>query len=144
MDSQLRRDTQQAVERGIAKLPLHFRMPLVLKEIVELPIAKVAAILGLRPATVKTRVHRGRLLLRREFARDSPTQDVPAADHSRQLCLDLLQAKQESLDRGVPFKVPSEDLCGRCQEMFATLDLIREICEIVARAETSLRADGTR
>lgn len=135
LSDQLRRETREAVERAIADLPVHFRMPLVLKEIVELPIAEVAAILGLKEATVKTRVHRGRLLLRRALSSALPQQDAPPPDHSRQMCLDLLAAKQESLDRGVPFRVAPEDLCLRCQAMFGTLDLTRETCELLGRGE---------
>ncbi|MEO1085916.1 MAG: RNA polymerase sigma factor [Acidobacteriota bacterium] len=128
LDEQLRRETREAVERAIAALPEHFRMPLVLKEIVELPMADIAAILGLKEATVKTRVHRGRLRLRRELARTLPQQDAPPPDHSRRMCLDLLKAKQESLDRGVPFRVAQGDLCQRCRAMFATLDLAQDTC----------------
>ena len=131
----LRREARDAVERAIARLPEHFRMPLVLKEIVELPIADVAAILGLKESTVKTRVHRGRLLLRQELARALPATDAPPPDHSRQMCLDLLHAKQEALDRGAPFAVPPEDLCLRCRSMFDTLDLGREICGTLGQGE---------
>ncbi len=135
LDEQLRREAREAVEQGIAALPESFRMPLVLKEIVELPMADIAAILGLKEATVKTRVHRGRLLLRRELSRTLPLQTAPPPDHSRQMCLDLLHAKQESLDRQVPFRVPDEELCLRCQAMFATLDLTKETCRMLGRDE---------
>ncbi len=135
LDEHLRRESQKAVERGIASLPRHFRMPLVLKEIAELSIAEVAAILGLKEATVKTRVHRGRLLLRRELSRTLPLRNPPAPEHSLQMCLDFLQAKQESLDRGVPFRVPQKDLCTRCRAMFETLDLAHDACEILGRGE---------
>lgn len=131
----LRREARAAVERAIATLPVHFRLPLVLKEIVELPIAEVAAILGLKPATVKTRVHRGRLLLRKALAETLPNVDAPPPDHPRRMCLDLLHAKQEALDRGVPFNVPESELCRRCQALFATLDLSREICHDLGRGE---------
>ncbi|MEM1177746.1 MAG: RNA polymerase sigma factor [Acidobacteriota bacterium] len=135
LDEQLRREAFEAVERGIASLPTHFRMPLVLKEIVELPMDEVAEILGLKVATVKTRVHRGRLLLRRELSRTLPTRDAPPPGYSRQMCLDLLKAKQDSLDRGVPFRVPPHDLSLRCQATFATLDLTREALELLGRGE---------
>ena len=135
LDEQLRQEVQETVEQGIAALPVHFRLPLVLKEIVELPIAEVAAILGLKAATVKTRIHRGRLLLRRELSRKFPQQDAPPPNHSRQMCLDLLKAKQEALDRGAPFPVPQEDLCLRCRAMFATLDLARDTCEALGQGE---------
>ncbi|MEM8994843.1 MAG: sigma factor-like helix-turn-helix DNA-binding protein, partial [Acidobacteriota bacterium] len=130
-----RRETREAVERAIAALPDPFRMPLVLKEIVDLPIADIAAILGLRSATVKTRVHRGRLRLRRELARALPQQDAPPPQASRRVCLDLLEAKQESLDRGVPFRVPQGDFCQRCRALFATLDLAQDTCARLGRGE---------
>jgi len=141
LDHQLRREAREAIETGIARLPLHFRMPLVLKEIVELSIAEVATILGLKQATVKTRVHRGRLLLRRELTRILPRSEAPAQDHARQMCLDLLKAKQDALDRGVPFCIPHEELCLRCRAMFATLDLTQEVCESIGRGTmpTALR-----
>ena len=135
LDEQLRRETREAVERAIVSLPLHFRMPLVLKEIVELSIADVAAILGLKESTVKTRVHRGRLLLRRALSENLPLTEAPPPDHSRQMCLDLLYAKQESLDRGVPFEVDSEDLCLRCQSLFATLDLAKDTCHALGQGQ---------
>ncbi len=135
LDDQLRRETREAVEDAIAGLPMHYRMPLVLKEVVELPIADVAAILGLKEATVKTRVHRGRLALRRELARKLPRREAPPPDHSRQMCLDLLHAKQEALDRGVPFQVAPEDLCERCQAMFASLDLTHDVCRTLGAGE---------
>lgn len=139
LDEQLRRETRETVEQAIAALPERFRMPLVLKEIVELPIAEIAAILGLEIGTVKSRVHRGRLKLRQALAGVLPGRDAPPPDHSRQMCLDLLKAKQESLDRGVAFRVPASDLCQRCQAMFATLDLAHETCKQLGSGEIPTR-----
>lgn len=135
LEDQLSREAQEAVEAAISGLPLSFRMPLVLKEIAELPVAEVAAILGLKEATVKTRLHRARLLLRRELSRTLPQRDAPPPDHSRRMCLDLLKAKQEALDRRVPFRVPQRELCERCQALFATLDLTQEVCSAIGRGE---------
>ncbi len=135
LDEHLRNEVQESVENAIAQLPMNYRMPLVLKEIVELPIADIASVLGIKAATVKTRIHRGRLLLRRELSRCLPQQDAPPPDHSRQMCLDLLKAKQESLDRGVPFRVAPEELCTRCEALFSTLDLAHEICDSVGHGE---------
>jgi RNA polymerase sigma-70 factor, ECF subfamily len=126
--AQLRREAREAVEGAIAQLPFHFRLPLVLKEIAELPVAEVAAILGVKEATVKTRLHRARLLLRRALAEVLPHKPAPPPNHDRRICLDLLKAKQESLDRGVPFSVPPGELCRRCAALFGTLDLSRDLC----------------
>jgi hypothetical protein len=43
------------------------------------------------------------------------------------VCLDLLYAKPEALDRGVPFPLPHDWLCARCHAVFATLDLTQEV-----------------
>lgn len=134
-DEQLRREAREAVERALPHLPLPFRLPLVLKEIAELSTAEVAAVLGIKEATVKTRVHRGRLALRRELARHLPRRPAPPPGHSRQVCLDLLHAKQEALDRGVELPLASGELCARCQALFATLDLARDACHEIGRGE---------
>ena len=128
LDDLLRRETREAVERAIGTLPATFRIPLVLKELADFSLAEIAAILEIREATVKTRVHRGRLLLRQALARRLPAGPVTPPDHSRQVCLDLLQTKQDAMDRGTPFPLPDRELCDRCKSMFATLDLARDAC----------------
>ena len=66
-----------------------------LDDLVELPVADVAKILGLKEATVKTRVRRARLQLRDELARALPQKEAPPVLYSQRVCLDLLHAKQE-------------------------------------------------
>ena len=129
-DHRLRREAQEAVERALAYLPVHYRLALVLKDIVELPIADVASILGIKEATVKTRVHRARLHLRDALLDDDelPKKGAPEPVYGERVCLDLLRAKQEALDRGVDFPVPQEEVCTRCESLFATLDLARDAC----------------
>ena len=124
----IREEAREAVDRAISTLPLRYRMPLLLKEIAELSVEEVAQILGLKEATVKTRLHRARLMLRRALEGVLPKADLPAPDHSRTLCLDLLRAKQEAFDHGVDFAVPESELCSRCQALFATLDLAHDTC----------------
>ena len=51
------------------------------------------------------------------------------------ICLDLLTAKQEAVDRGVPFPVPDEFLSDRCQSFFHTLDLTRQSCRRIGETE---------
>ncbi len=132
LDAQLRREARETVERALASLPHTFRMPLVLKDIAELPVAEVAQILGLKPATVKTRVHRARLRLQKALAEQMPTRDF-ASDPEARVCLDFLHAKQEALDRGVPFGVPPEHLCEKCQGVFSALDLAGDACRQLSR-----------
>lgn len=124
----LRREAQEAVQHAITKLPPAFRMALLLKDIVEFSVEEVAQVLGIKEATVKTRVHRGRLLLRKELVKKLPKRKAPPSDHEKQVCLHLLHAKQEALDRGVEFPLATTELCSRCQSLFATLDLTHEVC----------------
>jgi RNA polymerase sigma-70 factor, ECF subfamily len=130
-----RREALERVEAAIARLPAEFRLPLVLKDIVELPLADVAAALGIKPATVKTRLHRARLRLRKTLLDVLPQHAAPPPAYARQVCLDLLWAKQDALDRGVRFPVGRDLLCERCRAIFATLDWMHDLCGQIAEGE---------
>ncbi len=53
---------------SVQSLPTEYRLPLVLKDIEGYPIKQISAILGLKEATTKTRIHRARLFLREKLA----------------------------------------------------------------------------
>ena len=135
LDEALRRESQEAINRAIADLPSHFRVTLMLKDIVEFSTAEVAHVLGIKKTTVKTRVHRARLLLRKVLTEQLPKRKAPPPDHSRQACLDLLHAKQEALDRGVEFPLAEGELCSRCRSLFSTLDLVKNACIDIKKGE---------
>jgi RNA polymerase sigma-70 factor (ECF subfamily) len=121
-------DLRTRVEAAVAALPAAFRMPFVLREVVGFTPGEVAAILDLAEATVRTRVHRARLLVRAALERGLPRRAVAPAAYSREVCLDLLAAKQRALDRGLDYRFPKGLVCERCAELFATLDLARDLC----------------
>ncbi len=135
LDAQLRREARENVERALSQLPRRYRMALVLKDLVELPVADVARVLSLKEATVKTRVHRARLQLRQALSEGLPAKHAPPPLYSQQVCLDLLSAKQEALDHGVAFPVGGSEVCERCAALFATLDLGRDVCLEIGRGE---------
>ena len=135
LEAQFRREGRERVEQAIAELPADFRMPLVLKELVGISVNDVGAILELNPATVKTRLHRARLRVRKALEETLPREAVPQPVYSRQICLDLLQAKQESLDLGTQFEFPDQLVCDRCAEVFATMDLSLDLCRELAKGE---------
>ena len=54
----------QLVERAIDELPQDFRTVLVARVVEGMSVNETAALLGIRPETVKTRLHRARRLLR--------------------------------------------------------------------------------
>ena len=130
-----KQESRDAIENAIATLPENFRLPLVLKEIMELSVTDVAQILGVKEATVKTRLHRARLHVAKELRRHLPKKAAPPPDHSQRMCLDLLKAKQDSMDRGVEFPVAPYELCARCRSLFATLELGREACRYLGEGE---------
>lgn len=57
-----------AVTKALSRLPLHYRAPVVLREIEGWPYARIARTLGCREGTVKSRVHRGKNLLRKDLS----------------------------------------------------------------------------
>lgn len=59
-----RAEVRHLLERAMDRLPDRFRIVFILRDIEEMSIEETATELGLRPETVKTRLHRARLLLR--------------------------------------------------------------------------------
>jgi RNA polymerase sigma-70 factor (ECF subfamily) len=55
---------RKLLESSIDRLPEAFRVVFVMRDVEELSIEETAMSLGIRPQTVKTRLHRARLLLR--------------------------------------------------------------------------------
>lgn len=64
-----RHEINQILERAIDALPEAFRIVLVARLVEEMSVEETAAVLGLRPETVKTRLHRARALLRADLER---------------------------------------------------------------------------
>jgi RNA polymerase sigma-70 factor (ECF subfamily) len=59
-----RGEIRRLLERAVDELPEPFRLVFVMREIEECSIEDTATSLGLKPETVKTRLHRARRLLR--------------------------------------------------------------------------------
>ncbi len=64
-----RTEVRRLLERAVDDLPETFRMVFVLRDIEEMSTEETASQLGLRPETVKTRLHRARRLLRQSLDR---------------------------------------------------------------------------
>lgn len=140
-----RNEAIASVQRAIVRLPEHLRLPLVLKDVLEMSIDDVAEALGLVGNTVKTRLHRARLALRKIMT--SKAAHVPAAMpiYEKQVCFDLLKAKMEAMDRGgsaAGFRVPQAEFCARCRAVFRELDVVQDACSELGKGELpeSLRA----
>ncbi len=58
-------EAAQKLQGAIAKLPMSFRVPLVLHEIEEMPYEEIAEVLNCKTGTVKSRISRGRKRLKK-------------------------------------------------------------------------------
>lgn len=130
----VRREATEAVLRAVTGLPLDFRLPFVLKEMADFSVAEIAETLDVKPATVKTRLHRARLRVRRDLAHALPRRAGAPPDHAREECLALLRAKQEAMDGDRAFPLADAELCERCRSVFESLDLGRSICRTLGGA----------
>ncbi len=131
----IRKEAEEAVHRAIMSLPENFRVPLILKEILELSIDDVATALNIKPETVKTRVHRARLLLRSAMVKRVPKRDAPEPAYDKQVCLDLLRAKLDAMDHRRGFPIGQDVMCERCRSVFAELDLAQSACASMANGQ---------
>ena len=62
------KELREALDQAINKLPKKYRMTLVLRDMEGLSAKEVGAIMGLNERAVKSRLHRGRLFVRRELS----------------------------------------------------------------------------
>lgn len=125
-------ELERSLQRAILQLPEPFRLAIVLKDILELPTPDVAKVLGVKEDTVKTRVHRARLMLRKAIIKSVPQREAPTPTYERQVCIDLLRAKLDAMDGGRGFPLAQEVICDRCRSVFAELDLTQNACGALA------------
>ncbi|MDR1997777.1 MAG: RNA polymerase sigma factor [Candidatus Margulisbacteria bacterium] len=70
LDAYLETEEGQSVQRLLRRLPENFRICLVLRDIEEKSYAEIAAVLNIEPGTVKSRIARGRKLLKTMYDRE--------------------------------------------------------------------------
>lgn len=140
-----RNEAVARVQSEIARLPEFLRLPLVLKEVMGMSVEDTATAMSLAANTVKTRLHRARLALRKAMTAKAPAVAAPAPIYERQVCLDLLKAKMDAMDRGgilAGFKVPQADVCARCRAVFRELDIVQDACTHMGEGPMPARLRG--
>ncbi len=114
--SLLRRENAKRLREAVQKLPPDYRLILVLHDMEDLSDADIAEITGLRLGTIRVRLHRARLYVRKELAKQ---------DHHR---------VRHHLARPAA-QIAAQPRKRRCKEMFAELsnylddDLDDSLCE---------------
>lgn len=100
----LRRENAKRLREAVQKLPSDYRLILVLHDMEELSDGDVAEITGLRPGTVRVRLHRARLFVRKELAKQAQ-----------------LRVRRETTKPSAEAHLPAPPHQRRCKEMFAEL-----------------------
>ena len=79
LEGVLREEARAAVTEALHTMPAPFRIAFILKDLGEFSMAEAAEILGIKEATVKTRVHRARLHLAKQLKKRMPKKKDRAA-----------------------------------------------------------------
>ena len=98
----LTRQEAERVHQAVLRIPPQYRLILVLHDMEDLDTAEVAQITGLREGTVRVRLHRARLFVRRELARPSATKPRKRRKNHKPLeCKRLFAGLSEYIDERV-------------------------------------------
>ena len=100
--SAARAEARRLLERAVDQLPGPFRAVFVMRDVEELSVEETASQLGLRPETVKTRLHRARRLLRRSLDRTLSNALTDAFPFAGARCARITQSVLDRLDEMKP------------------------------------------
>jgi RNA polymerase sigma-70 factor (ECF subfamily) len=125
----LREEARAAVTEALHTMPIQFRIAFILKDLGEFSMTEAAEIMGIKEATVKTRVHRARLHLAKQLKKRMPKKKTAPPDFTRHVCFAIFKSKMDALDEGRSFQMPDDHVCHRCASMFASLDHTISACK---------------
>ena len=126
----LNKETEEQLREAVLAVPEQYRLVLVLHDMEELSTSEVAQITGLREGTVRVRLHRARLFVRRHLAKinkGAPLVIHAAAEEPRPLrCRSLFAALSDYIDGVVDDAVCDEMErhirdCEPCQAFIISL-----------------------
>jgi RNA polymerase sigma-70 factor (ECF subfamily) len=67
-EEMLRTEMREALVRALKEMPLLYRAPVILRDVQGLTTEEASAVLHVKEQTLKSRLHRGRLMLREQLA----------------------------------------------------------------------------
>lgn len=131
----LRKENAEGVRVALEKIPIQYRLILVLHDMEGLDTSEVARITGLREGTVRVRLHRARLALRRELASGAggKAKRRLASPRKPRSCREIFAALSDYLDKALDPKL-CERLekhmagCTPCEAFLADLEHTVERC----------------
>jgi RNA polymerase sigma-70 factor (ECF subfamily) len=140
----IRSEKAGMLREAIQKLPAQYRIVLVLRDMEGLTDEDVAEITGLRPGTVRVRLHRARLFVRKELMKAwKPTAgrntgssvphrssaDEPKPARCKAMFAELSNYLDEKLDDSLCEELERHfDGCGPCKVFLASLEATIEQC----------------
>src|SRR6516165_8471184 len=131
----IRSEQASRLREAVQTLPPQYRMVLVLRDMEGLSDDEVAEITGIRPGTVRVRLHRARLFVRKELMRTwmaqsgkkvhaqrRPTKEIRPA-RCKAMFAELSDYLDERLDDSLCEELERHmNGCGPCQAFVATLE----------------------
>lgn len=135
----LTQEDQLRIHQAVLQLPPQYRLVLVLHDMEELDTEEVAAVLSLQPGTVRVRLHRARLLLRKELAKlqhspgSSARRKKSCANKRPQDCMEIFGNLSEYLDGRMETRSCKQmrthiDACPACIAFLSDLKLAIDRC----------------
>jgi RNA polymerase sigma-70 factor (ECF subfamily) len=126
-------EQQELVRRAVLEIPPQYRMVLVLHDMEDLEIAQIAQVLELKPGTVRVRLHRARLAVRKVMTAMLAGEELAAAAKATQTPLaESARKKHRSADCRKTFAQLSELLADSTRRSQET-GLPQAECERVQR-----------
>jgi RNA polymerase sigma-70 factor (ECF subfamily) len=129
------------LREAVQKLPPQYRIVLVLRDMEGLTDEEVAEITGVRPGTVRVRLHRARLFVRKELMRTwmphakrrAPAQVHKAEQFRPARCKAMFAELSDYLDEQLDDSLCEQlerhlDSCGPCRVFVASLEATIEQC----------------
>jgi RNA polymerase sigma-70 factor, ECF subfamily len=137
------RENANRLRGAIRQLPPGYRLILVLHDMEELSDDDIAEITGLRPGTIRVRLHRARLFVRRELAKqdrqgargEAKKQAAVAQTHSRERsCKQMFKELSNYLDEELDDSLCAElekhmEGCDPCKAFLASLEETIQTCK---------------
>ena len=155
----MRRENAKRLREAVQKLPPEYRLILVLHDMEELSDADIAEITGLRPGTIRVRLHRARLFVRKELAKQAPSsthgqarkhpaaiqaQSQPRERRCKVLFAELSSYLDDELDDSLCEELEKHlDGCEPCKAFLTSLEKSIEQCRTAPNESPDPRVAAT-